>query len=105
MISSALTGLSTMTVRSTSETVGIGTSSAKPFSLPLSSGRTVKITPAAPVEAGMMFSAGGPEVLVDGVQDDLGVGVGVDRVHRFHAAACARTVWVSTPSRSNSTAS
>ena len=46
-----------MTVRSVAEPVGIGTRSAKPSSLPLSSGSTRPIALAAPVEVGTMLSA------------------------------------------------
>src|ERR1043165_63610 len=44
-------------VRSVAEPVGIGTRSAKPSSLPLSSGSTRLTALAAPVEVGTMFSA------------------------------------------------
>lgn len=55
--SSAVAGFSSTTVRSTTETSGVGTRSANPLSLPLSSGMTSAIAFAAPVLVGMMESA------------------------------------------------
>src|SRR4051812_558049 len=45
------------TVRSTTETLGVGTRMAMPVSLPLSSGMTLPTALAAPVDDGMMFWA------------------------------------------------
>ena len=44
-----------LTVRSTTETSGVGTLKAIPVSFPLSSGMTLPTALAAPVEDGMMF--------------------------------------------------
>merc|ERR1712212_1383836 len=55
LMSSILAGFSRRTVRSTTETLGVGTRKAIPVSLPLSSGTTLPTALAAPVEAGMMF--------------------------------------------------
>merc|ERR1712121_14318 len=57
LMSSILAGFSRRTVRSTTETLGVGTRKAIPVSLPLSSGTTLPTALAAPVEAGMMFWA------------------------------------------------
>ena len=46
-----------LTVRSTTETVGVGTRNAMPVSFPLISGRTRATAFAAPVVDGMMFIA------------------------------------------------
>merc|ERR1719231_1219016 len=54
-IASYLVSFSRRTVRSTTETSGVGTRHAMPVSLPLSSGSTLPTALAAPVEAGMMF--------------------------------------------------
>ena len=43
------------TVRSTTETSGVGTRKAIPVNLPFNSGMTLPTALAAPVEAGMMF--------------------------------------------------
>uniref|UniRef100_A0A1A9W349 Uncharacterized protein n=1 Tax=Glossina brevipalpis TaxID=37001 RepID=A0A1A9W349_9MUSC len=45
------------TVKSTTETLGVGTRKAIPVSLPFNSGITFPTALAAPVEAGMMFCA------------------------------------------------
>uniref|UniRef100_A0A0E9XPE2 Uncharacterized protein n=1 Tax=Anguilla anguilla TaxID=7936 RepID=A0A0E9XPE2_ANGAN len=55
LMSSYLAGFSRRTVRSTTDTLGVGTRKAIPVSLPLSSGMTFPTALAAPVEAGMMF--------------------------------------------------
>ena len=49
--------LATLTTRSTTETLGVGTRSAMPLSLPLSWGNTNDTALAAPVLVGTMFSA------------------------------------------------
>ncbi|MFS7947325.1 hypothetical protein Hanom_Chr06g00546991 [Helianthus anomalus] len=49
--------LATLTTRSTTETLGVGTRSAMPLSLPLSCGRTKDTALAAPVLVGTMFNA------------------------------------------------
>ncbi|KAJ1078497.1 hypothetical protein K5549_000679 [Capra hircus] len=54
-ISSYLAGFSRQQVRSTMDTLGVGTRKAMPVSFPLSSGMTLPTALAAPVEAGMMF--------------------------------------------------
>merc|ERR1712203_211738 len=54
-ISSYVAGFSKRTVRSTTETSGVGTRKAMPVSLPLTAGRTLPTALAAPVEEGMMF--------------------------------------------------
>src|SRR6266516_6368829 len=54
---STVTGLLVQTVRSTSDTSGVGTRIAIPSSLPFSSGRTSPIAFAAPVEVGIIESA------------------------------------------------
>ena len=46
-----------LTVRSTTETVGVGTRKAMPVSLPFTSGRTSATARAAPVADGMMLIA------------------------------------------------
>uniref|UniRef100_A0A452EWL3 Uncharacterized protein n=1 Tax=Capra hircus TaxID=9925 RepID=A0A452EWL3_CAPHI len=56
-ISSYLAGFSRQQVRSTMDTLGVGTRKAMPVSFPLSSGMTLPTALAAPVEAGMMFWA------------------------------------------------
>ncbi|WVZ18061.1 hypothetical protein V8G54_005383 [Vigna mungo] len=48
---------STFTTRSTTETLGVGTRSAMPFSFPFSCGSTRDTAFAAPVLVGTMFSA------------------------------------------------
>merc|ERR1719244_862641 len=55
LMSSYLAGFSRRTVRSTTDTLGVGTRNAMPVSLPLSSGMTLPTALAAPVDAGMMF--------------------------------------------------
>jgi hypothetical protein len=55
LISSMEAGFWSRQVRSTTETLGVGTRKAMPVSLPLSSGITFPTALAAPVEAGMMF--------------------------------------------------
>eukprot|EP01085_Mycamoeba_gemmipara_P004506 Mycagemm_TRINITY_DN11196_c0_g1::TRINITY_DN11196_c0_g1_i1::g.4506::m.4506 type:complete len:109 gc:universal TRINITY_DN11196_c0_g1_i1:895-569(-) len=55
LISSYEAGFSRRTVRSTTDTSGLGTRKAMPVSLPLSAGNTLPTALAAPVEAGMMF--------------------------------------------------
>merc|ERR1711915_404901 len=55
LMSSYLAGFSRRTVRSTTDTSGVGTLKAMPVSLPLSSGMTLPTALAAPVEEGMMF--------------------------------------------------
>src|SRR5688500_4829438 len=57
LISLRLVALVVLTVRSTTETVGVGTRKAMPVSLPLTSGRTRATALAAPVDDGMMLSA------------------------------------------------
>ena len=67
------------------EPVGTGTRSAKPVSLPLSSGITSPTALAAPVVEGMMLIAGGAGtvgVVVDLVGHALVVGVGVAGRHQ-----------------------
>merc|ERR1719181_1921034 len=54
-ISSIFPGFSKATVRSTTDTSGVGTRKAMPVSLPLSLGHTLPTALAAPVEDGMMF--------------------------------------------------
>ena len=49
--------LASRTVRSTTDTSGVGTLKAIPVNLPFSSGMTLPTALAAPVEAGMMFWA------------------------------------------------
>ena len=77
-------GFSETKVRSTTETLGVGTRMAKPSSLPSISGMTSLRALAAPVlewnhaESG---GAGAAEVLVRRVEDDLVIGVAVDRGH------------------------
>merc|ERR550537_2036721 len=55
-ISSMVASFSSLHVRSTTDTSGVGTRKAMPVSLPLSDGMTLPTALAAPVEAGMMFS-------------------------------------------------
>merc|ERR1719393_1199030 len=55
LISSYVVSFSSLHVRSTTETSGVGTRKAMPVSLPLSAGSTLPTALAAPVEAGMMF--------------------------------------------------
>src|SRR4051812_3696220 len=57
LISSYLAGLARRTVRSTTDTSGVGTRKAMPVSLPFNSGITLPTALAAPVEDGMMFWA------------------------------------------------
>ena len=83
--SSTVTSFSSSAVKSTTETVGVGTRRLKPSNLPLSSGMTRARAFAAPVVVGMMFRRGGAgaaRVLVGDVEDPLVVGVAVDRVHQ-----------------------
>merc|ERR1712061_457368 len=54
-MSSYFAGFSNLTVRSTTETSGVGTRKAMPVSLPLRSGMTLPTALAAPVDEGMMF--------------------------------------------------
>ena len=71
-------------MRSTTETLGVGTRMAKPSSLPSISGMTSLRALAAPVRAwdhGEGSGAGAAEVLVGRVEDDLVVGVAVDSGH------------------------
>merc|ERR1712086_527859 len=56
-ISSLLVSLANLTVKSTTETSGVGTRKAIPVSLPLSSGITLPTALAAPVEEGIIFWA------------------------------------------------
>jgi hypothetical protein len=55
--SSYLAGFSRQHVRSTMDTLGVETGKAMPVSFPFSSGMTLPIALAAPVDAGMMFWA------------------------------------------------
>ena len=55
--SSADVGFSNSATRSTRETVGVGTRTERPFSLPSSSGITMPIAFAAPVEVGIIETA------------------------------------------------
>uniref|UniRef100_A0A8C0MY72 Uncharacterized protein n=1 Tax=Canis lupus familiaris TaxID=9615 RepID=A0A8C0MY72_CANLF len=57
LMSSYLTAFSRRQVRSTTDTLGVGTRKAMPVSFPFSSGMTLPTALAAPVEAGMMFWA------------------------------------------------
>uniref|UniRef100_A0A9L0JH43 Uncharacterized protein n=1 Tax=Equus asinus TaxID=9793 RepID=A0A9L0JH43_EQUAS len=57
LISSYLAAFSRQQVRSTTDTLGVGTRKAMPVSFPFSSGMTLPTALAAPVEAGMMFWA------------------------------------------------
>ena len=84
LISSTLVGLLATNLRSTAETLGVGTRIAAPSSLPFSSGSTRPTALAAPVEVGIIDKrrgAGAVEVLVERVQRRLVAGVGVDRRH------------------------
>merc|ERR1719426_504604 len=54
-ISSMVASFSSLHVRSTTETSGVGTRNAMPVSLPLSDGMTLPTAFAAPVADGMMF--------------------------------------------------
>ena len=54
---STVTGFSATKVRSTTETLGVGTRMAKPSSLPARSGMTSSTALAAPVVVGMMLCA------------------------------------------------
>merc|ERR1719236_299421 len=55
LISSYDVGLSRLTVRSTTDTSGVGTRKAMPVSFPFSAGNTLPTALAAPVDEGMMF--------------------------------------------------
>ena len=55
--SMGITYFSKVTVKSTTETSGVGTRKAMPVSLPFKLGITFPTALAAPVEAGMMFCA------------------------------------------------
>mmetsp|Transcript_38799 Transcript_38799/g.84984 ORF Transcript_38799/g.84984 Transcript_38799/m.84984 type:complete len:211 (-) Transcript_38799:274-906(-) len=55
-IASIEAAFSSLTVRSTTETSGVGTRKAMPVSFPFSSGMTLPTAFAAPVDEGMMFS-------------------------------------------------
>merc|ERR1719163_1526245 len=55
LISSIVAPFSSLHVRSTTETSGVGTRNAMPVSLPLRSGITLPTAFAAPVDEGMMF--------------------------------------------------
>merc|ERR1712087_842644 len=55
-MSSYLAGFSNRTVKSTTDTSGVGTRNAMPVSLPFNDGRTLPTAFAAPVEDGMMFA-------------------------------------------------
>uniref|UniRef100_A0A673UB10 Uncharacterized protein n=1 Tax=Suricata suricatta TaxID=37032 RepID=A0A673UB10_SURSU len=57
LMSSYLAAFSRRQVRSTTDTLGVGTQKAMPVSFPFSSGMTLPTALAAPVEAGMMFWA------------------------------------------------
>src|ERR1044071_1679421 len=57
LISFRLVGLALLNVRSTTETVGVGTRNAMPVSLPFTSGITSPTARAAPVVDGMMLIA------------------------------------------------
>uniref|UniRef100_A0A8I3WDY4 Uncharacterized protein n=1 Tax=Callithrix jacchus TaxID=9483 RepID=A0A8I3WDY4_CALJA len=55
LMSSYLAGFSRQQVRSTTDTLAVGTWKAMPVSFPFSSGMTLPTALAVPVEAGMMF--------------------------------------------------
>uniref|UniRef100_A0A8C0RP44 Uncharacterized protein n=1 Tax=Canis lupus familiaris TaxID=9615 RepID=A0A8C0RP44_CANLF len=55
-MSSYLAAFSRRQVRSTTDTLGVGTQKAMPVSFPFSSGMTLPTALAAPVEAGMMLA-------------------------------------------------
>uniref|UniRef100_A0A2K6D968 Uncharacterized protein n=1 Tax=Macaca nemestrina TaxID=9545 RepID=A0A2K6D968_MACNE len=55
LMSSYLAGFSRWQVRSTTDTLAVGTRKSMPVSFPFSSGMTLPTALAAPVEAGMMF--------------------------------------------------
>mmetsp|Transcript_28817 Transcript_28817/g.66194 ORF Transcript_28817/g.66194 Transcript_28817/m.66194 type:complete len:222 (-) Transcript_28817:213-878(-) len=55
LMSLYVVSLASLTVRSTTETSGVGTRKAMPVSLPLSEGMTLPTALAAPVDDGMMF--------------------------------------------------
>uniref|UniRef100_A0A673TN26 Uncharacterized protein n=1 Tax=Suricata suricatta TaxID=37032 RepID=A0A673TN26_SURSU len=57
LMSLYLAAFSRRQVRSTTDTLGVGTRKAMPVSFPFSSGMTLPTALAAPVEAGMMFWA------------------------------------------------
>ena len=57
LMSSYLAAFSRKQVRSTMDTLGVGTQKAMPVSFPFSSGMTLPTALAAPVETGMMFWA------------------------------------------------
>src|ERR1700729_4229212 len=57
LISSAVVGRLEMNFRSTSETLGVGTRTETPSSLPFNSGSTSPTALAAPVEVGIMETA------------------------------------------------
>ena len=57
LIASTVTGFSTTTARSVSDTSGVGTRIAMPSILPLSSGMTSEVAFAAPVVVGMIERA------------------------------------------------
>eukprot|EP00122_Pirum_gemmata_P000197 Pgem_evm1s169 len=55
LISSKEAGLAKLQVKSTTETLGVGTRKAIPVNFPFNSGITLPTALAAPVEAGMIF--------------------------------------------------
>ena len=57
LMSSHVAAFSRQQVRSTTDTLGVGTQKATPVSSPFSSGMTLPTALAVPVEAGMMFWA------------------------------------------------
>ncbi len=57
LTSSFVVDVLTSQTRSTNETVGVGTLTESPFSLPCNSGMTSPIAFAAPVDVGIMFKA------------------------------------------------
>merc|ERR1719336_1440354 len=83
---SYVVSLPSLTVRSTTETSGVGTRKAMPVNLPFNSGITLPTALAAPVEDGMMFWAAprpprqslpeGPSTVF------LGCGTSVDSGHQ-----------------------
>ena len=82
--SSVVVGFASCAVKSTTETVGVGTRSAKPSNFPFRSGMTRATAFAAPVVVGMIDQPGGAraaQVPVRQVEDLLVVRVGVDRRH------------------------
>ncbi len=85
LISATLVAFLSFTVRSTSDTLGVGTRTDEPLSLPLSAGSTSPIALAAPVvrrNHRQRRRAGAPQVVVHQVEDALVVGVAVDGGHQ-----------------------